>query len=356
MSPLVIANGDERAMLGSVMRARKHGWPLIVPPAGVADLPAMHVPPGAMVVFTSGSTGVSRGILRTHDSWTASLDPLTELMGLRASDRVCVVSSVHATLALYGALHAMHVTGEVMLADESRDRATVAHASPVAARDLLESPPSGLRLMVVAGDRVPESLRDLAARRGVELLEYYGATELSFVAYRHTPDASDEPGLAAFPGVDIRVQDQVVWARSDFLALGYVGTDDGPGRWLDGWATVGDEGSWVDGRLVVAGRGDAAVAVGGHTVHVHDVESFLRDHLDGIDLAVTSMPHARLGAVLACVVVDDGTGTDLAVVRKLAHRLPGPARPRRWFVVRQLPQTIAGKVDRAALRRLVQDA
>ena len=354
ISQPVIAQGEQRDVLAAVLEARRASRPLIVPPTASSELPAVEVPDGHMVAFTSGSTGTQRGILRTHASWTGSLDPLTELMGLQPSDRVCVLGSVRATMGLYGAVHAMHVLGEVILADEPSAEATVAHAAPVAAAQLLQCPPAGLRLIVVAGDRVPPSLRALAERRGVEMLEYYGATELSFVAFRGAADPRTQPGLAPFPGVEVRISDGLIWARSEYLAVGYLGDQDGPGCWVDGWATVGDRGSWIGDRLAVEGRGEEAVAVGGHTVHLADVEAYLRDRADGVDLAVTAQPHEVLGSVPVGVIA--GTAGDLQAVRLIARDLPPPSRPRRWILVARLPRTAAGKVDREALRRLVQDA
>lgn len=350
---MVIATGDERALLACVLRARRHDLPLVVPPAADRALPGLPVPDGHLVVYTSGSTTAGRGILRTHRSWSASLDPLTDAIGLLPADRVCVLGSLRSTLSLYGAIHAMHVTGEVILADEPRASATVAHAVPAAAAALLEQPPAGLRMVVVAGDRVPGSLRCLAEDRGVALVEYYGATELSFVAMRRNGSPA---GLEAFPGVSVRIVDGVIWASSEYLAVGYAGGDDpaagGPGRWEDGWATVGDRGHWLGERLIVEGRGDAAVTVGGHTVHLDDVEAYLRAESGNEELALTGIDHPTLGAVVVAVAGGDPAG--LPSLRSLARALPEPERPRRWTWVERLPRTPGGKVDRRAVSGIAQ--
>lgn len=358
----VIARGSERSVLGAVLSARSRGGAVVVPPTAHAELPDLDVPEGHMVAFTSGSTGTQRGILRTHASWTASLDPLSELMGLQASDRICVLGSVRSTMGLYGAVHAMHALGEVLLSDEPRERATIAHAVPAAARELLAHPPESLRMIVVAGDRVPEGLCELSAQRGVALLEYYGATELSFVAYRQVTDGTGVRGLVPFPGVQVRIDDGVVWARSAYLALGYLGSTDGPGRWVDGWATVGDQGTWDQDRLVIEGRGAQAITVGGHTVHLADVEGYFRDRLEGtgaaggsgVEVAILAQEHEVLGEVPVGIVT--GGDDEVQRARVVARDLPDPARPRRWIAVGQMPRTPAGKVDRLALTRLVQDS
>lgn len=353
MQPVITARGDDRAVLSCVLGARKDDMPVIVPPIAERLLPDMAVPDGHLVVFTSGSTTAGRGILRTHVSWTASLDPLTEVIGLRPADRVCVLGSLRSTLALYGAVHAMHVTGEVILADEPRDAATVAHAAPAAAAALLERPPADLRLIVVAGDRVPGSLRRLADDRGVALVEYYGATELSFVAVRRNGSA---PGLEAFPGVTVGVRDGVIWASSDYLAVGYAVPGNrpasGPGRWEGGWATVGDRGSWLGDRLIVEGRGDTAVTVGGHTVHLDDVEEYLRAGSGNEEIALAGLAHPTLGAVV--VAVAGGDEACLQTLRDLSRTLPEPERPRRWTLVARLPRTAAGKIDRRAVAGIAQ--
>ena len=103
---------------------------------------------------------------------------------------------------------------------------------------------------------------------------YYGAAELSFVAWgAHADD------LTPFPGVDVVVRDGEVWVRTPYLCLGYDGPP-GPLRTdPDGFATVGDRGVLADGRLLVSGRSDA-VTVGGATVEPADVEVVLREAAD----------------------------------------------------------------------------
>ena len=118
----------------------------------------------------------------------------------------------------------------------------------------------------------------MPSQPGAEVSHYFGAAELSFVAWgRHEDD------LRAFPGVEVEVRDGVLWARSPFLAAGVRRVS--PGRSCcdaDGFGTVGDRGAVAaDGTVTVLGRGDAAVLTGGATVQVADVESALRPGLAG---------------------------------------------------------------------------
>lgn len=287
---------------------------------------------------TSGSAGVPRLVVRTTSSWTSSFPAFSELTGLTAGSRVWVPGPLSATMNLFAAVHAAVVGAAVV-----PGLATATHAAltPTALRRLLDegAPLSGVTV-VVAGDALPTGLHDRATAAGATVHHYYGAAELSFVAWGgHAAD------LRPFPGVELAVRDGEVWARSPYVCTGYVGAPGPLRRSTDGFATVGDRGRLVDGRLEVAGRPDA-VSVGGATVPVADVEALLRPAAHG-DVAVVGMTHPELGSVLAAVLTDVD---DLAPLRRLARdRLAGAHRPRRWFHLHRLPVTPAGKVDREAL-------
>ena len=200
--------------------------------------------------------------------------------------------------------------------------------------------------VTVAGDRLTRRLHDRAVAAGASVSHYYGASELSFVAWgRH------EEELRPFPGVEVEVRDGEVWARSPFLCEGYVGPPGDLRRDPSGFATVGDRGALVDGVLRVAGRGSEAVVTGGATIRVADVETALGTRVTGA-LVVVGLPHPDLGQVLAGVVTDTA---DLTAVRSAARLLPPTHRPRRWFHVPALPVTEAGKVDRGALAASLLD-
>jgi acyl-CoA synthetase (AMP-forming)/AMP-acid ligase II len=144
----------------------------------------------------------------------------------------------------------------------------------------------------------------------------------------------------------------VLWARSPYLARGYLTAGaQGPFR-LDphGWATVGDLAREVPGGLEVLGRGDTAVTSGGHTVVIEEVERLLQGIQGVDDVAVLGVAHARLGQVLAAVVV--GPALD-ASLRAAVAVMPTPARPRRWLHTDTLPRTSGGKLRRDALPDLV---
>jgi long-chain acyl-CoA synthetase len=194
--------------------------------------------------------------------------------------------------------------------------------------------------VVVAGDRLPVSLHDRARDVGLVVHHYYGAAELSFVAWGgHADD------LRAFPGVEVDVRDGEIWVRSPYLCSGYAGSGGPLRRDPPGFATVGDRGRLQRDRLTVDGR-PGAVTTGGATVQLAEVEAVLRPVATGEVVAV-GVPHAHLGEVVIAVltVAEDRH----ALVARAREGLSAGARPRAWYHVAELPLTGAGKVDRSRL-------
>ncbi|HSE72214.1 MAG TPA: o-succinylbenzoate--CoA ligase [Nocardioidaceae bacterium] len=293
-----------------------------------------------LLLGTSGTSAASRSVLRTAASWSVSFPHVTALTGMAGTSRVWVPGPLSSTMNLFAAVHARHVGATLVDAPE---RATHAVLTPAALARLLPSLPAGIHL-VVAGDRLTAGLHDRAVAAGLRVSHYYGAAELSFVAWGPHADA-----LSPFPGVEVASREGVLWVRSPYVCQGYVGGA-GPLRVDDsGFASVGDRGVLADGRVVVHGRGTEAVTTGGATVLVADVEAALRPFTVG-EVVVVGLPHPDLGQVLAAVLTSE---SGLADVRVAARSLPDTHRPRRWFHVPALPTTPAGKVDRPALVALL---
>lgn len=309
-------------------------------------------------VTTSGTTDRPRTVVRSVASWLDSVEHLTRFTGTTSADRVLVPAPPTGSMFAFAIAHAAHVGADVRRlprwslreAAAALRACTVAHLTPAMLAPLLDRDLGRLRTVVCAGSSLPQSVRDLAQARGVQVVDYYGAAELSFVAIR-TGDA-----LAPFPRVEIEVREGVIWVRSPWLCEGYAADQSGPLRRDDaGWATVGDRGRLDGARgLVVTGREDS-VTTGGATVLCADVEAVLRSCAGVLEAVVVGTPHPDLGELLEAVVVA-GTDVDVATLRSEASgRLAPTHLPRRWHHWSDLPLTPAGKVDRAEVaRRLVR--
>lgn len=342
---VVVGSNDPVTTLVTVLAAQRSRRPVAVGPPGFTAWPGDWPTGTDLIAVTSGTTGQPRPIARSWPSWTGSFAALTTVTGLTAADRILLTGPLSSTLHLFAALHTLALGAELT---DRPERADAAHLVPTVLARLLDRLGSDLplRRVVVAGDALIDRLAARAANRGIAVIEYYGAAELSFVAVRRAPEA-----FRAFPGVAVRARDGLLWARSDYLSLGYAGGVPGPMRQdADGFATVGDRGALApDGSLLVNGRAEEAITTGGHTVLAGDIETTLGRLPGIIEAAVAGLPHPRLGQIVAAVVVLT-PGTELGQIRRLARQqLSGPALPRRWVVREQLPVTAMGKLARAAL-------
>lgn len=309
--------------------------------AAVFDAHERGVP---VALRTSGTSAGARAVVRTTASWFDSFPIVTRLLGLGPDSRVWVPGPITSTMNLFAAVHARVVGASVATSPAG---ATHAVLTPAAlARTLAQAVPLESVHVLAAGDRLPRTLRDQALFRGAAAVShYYGAAELSFVAW-----GSCAEDLTAFPGVELDCADGLIWVRSPYTCLGYVGPDGPLTRRADGYLTAGDRGRIEGGLLRVLGRGSDAVVTAGATVLPGDVETAL-EAATGHRVVVVGLPHPDLGQVLCGVVASREA---LADVRLASRSLPDPAqRPRRWVVLAEPPTTRAGKVDRGRLAEQV---
>lgn len=323
-------------------------------------------PGQAWATLTSGSTGAPRIVLRTADSWAASFPAIGELLGAGPDDVLALSSPPASSLSLFSIAHAAAAgfglvlpRAHTLTAHDARD-ATLFHGTPTGLRTLLDAgAPPRLRMALIGGASLDPALRTRATDLGIRVVSYYGAAELSFVAF-DDGDAA-RPGLRAFPGVDLEVRDDdVLWVRSPFVASAYLSgashDGGGPLHREGGWSTVGDRARLEDGRLTLLGRADDAILTAAATVIPADVEQALRQ-LEGVgDAVVFGLPNEGVGELVTAVVeVTPGARPIRSELRAaVATLLPPTHLPRRWFVVDELPRTVTGKPARAELIRLVQ--
>ncbi|MTG89500.1 AMP-binding protein [Cellulosimicrobium sp. BIT-GX5] len=371
-TPLVCDPSWPRAHRAEVLRTLAPRTFVEVPlprgtgPAAGFPAPGRAPEPGdlAWAGFSSGSTGRPRAVVRTRASWAGSFDDVTRLVDLTPADTVLVPGPLASSLYCFAAVHALAVGAGVYLTrtpaatTTALARCDVVHLVPQVLDDVLAAvaagAPSRLRHAVVGGASLPAGARARAAALGVDVLAYYGAVELSFVAY--DPDGS---GLRPFPGVELDVRPLPaasvgeVWVRSPWVSRGYLARATGPLRRDGAWSTVGDLADPLPpdgGALVLRGRGDGAILTGGSTVVPEDVEVVLRAVPGVRDVVVLGTAHRRLGAVVSAVVeCDDRPGLRAHLERVARGALAPAQRPRRWYGTRALPRTPSGKPARGAV-------
>lgn len=304
---------------------------------------------------TSGTAAAPRTVRRSLTSWEGSFDHVSRLTGTGPTDRVLVPAPPSGSMFAFAHAHAAHVRATVVAlprwslrdAEAALVSCTIAHLTPAMLTGLLDRDLGRLRTVVCAGAALPPTVRRRAESAGVHVVDYYGAAELSFVAMR--VGARLDP----FPEVEVDLRDEVIWARSPWVAEGYAPGQSGPMlRDADGWVTVGDRGRLDDELgLVVLGRGDDTVTTGGATVLCADIEAAVLTFPSVTGAAVVGTPHPELGEVLEVVVTGAPTPHLGELRSRTAELVSRTHVPRRWHIWSELPLTPAGKLNRAEVRR-----
>jgi long-chain acyl-CoA synthetase len=268
--------------------------------------------------LTGGSSGAPRRIRRAQSSWIASFAVNADLFGIGPLTRVAVLGGLIHSLALYGAVEALHLGAELHLLGELRpDRQRTALAAR--AVGLLYATPAQLRLLVGAGGPLLPDLRyalvggsklDPALRASLvqmapacDVYEFYGAAEASFITLAGPNTPPDAVG-SAYPGVELRVSDGEVWVKSPYLFEGYA-SDAGSARWQEGFLSVGEMGRLQDGQLYLSGRASRMVKVADQAVYPEEIESFLLAQTGVTQAAVLPRPDTLRGVHLVAVLQGD---------------------------------------------------
>lgn len=320
-----------------------------------------------LIVYTSGTTGTPKAISRTHQSWLTSFAASALELRTSAESRVMAPGPFAHGLTLYAAVETLAAGGTVHLlprfdAGTSFMGINTIAAVPTLVDVLIErrAPVGDIRRVITAGSKLSSQLRQRisAVFPNAEVIEYYGASELSFVTVARSSESvpADSVGRP-FHGVAIDVRDGVVWVKSDMVSLGYLGAGDGAGFRRDGdWATVGDRGVRdANGFLTLLGREGDMIVTAGINVYPSEVEAVIEAHPDVVAAAVFGTDHPRWGHVVtAAVVMRPGVRLDQSelIAHGRAH-LPRAKVARRWIEVPALPRTSSGKVDRRALLEAV---
>lgn len=322
---------------------------------------------GRVVLFTSGSSGQSKGVVLSHAAFAASATASAANLGWRDGDRwLCCLPLAHvgglSILMRCLAARRTAVLAPAAPFDPARvaacidlERITLVSLVPTMLVRLLDAgwtPPAHLRAVLLGGAAVSPALLARAGAGGVPVLASYGMTETCAQVATQRPGAAtaiDGRVGPPLPGVELRVRDGRIQVRGAMLFERYLGAPtpiDG-----DGWFDTGDCGALdPDGALRVLGRADDTIITGGENVHPDEIEPALTAHPAIAAACVFGVADDTWGQIIAAAVLcreqraPEALAEDLADF--LAARLPAHKRPRRLAVLAALATGLSEKLDR----------
>jgi malonyl-CoA/methylmalonyl-CoA synthetase len=338
----------------------------------------------AAILYTSGTTGRSKGAMLTHDNLASNSLSLVEYWRFTKDDVLIHALPIYHTHGLFVASNVTLFARASMIFLPKLDpeliiklmaRATVLMGVPTFYTRLLQSPnltkqsTAHMRLFVSgSAPLLAETHREWSARTGHAVLERYGMTETNMNT-SNPYDGDRVPGAVGFPlpGVSVRVTDPETGkelAREEIGMIEVKGPNVFKGYWRmpektaaefrpDGFFITGDLGK-IDARgyVHIIGRGKDLVISGGFNVYPKEVENEI-DAIPGVvESAVIGVPHTDFGEGVTAVVVNgkDSKLDEAAVMHALDGRLAKFKMPKRVIFVEDLPRNTMGKVQKNVLR------
>ncbi|SNX29253.1 malonyl-CoA/methylmalonyl-CoA synthetase [Polynucleobacter meluiroseus] len=346
----------------------------------------------AAILYTSGTTGRSKGAMLSHNNLASNAKVLQKFWGWKKGDVLLHALPIFHVHGLFVAAHGALINGSKMIWLPRLDTAQLIHYMPqstvlmgvptfyvrlLADNGFNKSVTRNMRLFVSgSAPLLTETFNSFKERIGQPILERYGMSETVMLV--SNPYQGERVGGSVglpLPGVKVRVVDDNN-RPCDVNEIGNVqvkGPNVFQGYWQmpektaeeftkDGWFKTGDVGRWGGAAnggeapknyLCIVGRSKDLIISGGYNVYPKEIESFIDDMEGVFESAVIGIPHPDFGeAVMAVVVPKEGAKLDSqAMIATLKTQIANFKIPKRLEVVADLPRNAMGKVQKNILRQ-----
>ena len=371
---LMTLDADESGSLSEA--AMRHDGPFDAVPRGSEDL--------AAILYTSGTTGRSKGAKLCHRNLRSNAEVLREAWQFSTDDTLLHMLPIYHTHGLFVAGNLLALVGGSMIflpkfsadtALEWMPKATTMMGVPTFYTRLLDhegftaATSAHMRLFISgSAPLLAETHRQFEETTGKAILERYGMTETNMCT-SNPFDGDRRAGTVGFPlpGVDLRIADAgtgapledgeigIIELKGDNVFLGYWEMPEKTAESFrdDGFFITGDMAVRdSDGYVTIVGRDKDLIISGGLNVYPKEVEGMI-DDIDGVlESAVIGVPHRDFGEAVVAVVVRDDAGLAAATVEAaLASQLAKFKQPKAILFTEALPRNSMGKVQKAELRK-----
>ena len=369
---------------------------ILHPSSSIPHPSSVSLPPSgavALIGYTSGTTGRSKGAMLTHANLAANSWAVTTAWHWTEADRLLLTLPLFHVHGLGVGLNGTFFTGGTVDLRRRFDAAEVYDAllqgevtmffgvptmytRLIAEAHKRSAQPKPIRLYVSGSAPLSvQTFQEFEQLFGVRILERYGMTE-TVMNLTNPYDGERRPGTVGqpFPGQEARIVDVKTRQTIDDERPGEIqvrGPNVFKGYWQnpaataeafdsDGWFNTGDLG-WrsADGYFTISGRARELIITGGYNVYPREVEEVLLTHPGVAEAAVIGLPDPDFGEQVAAAIVRAASHPGLAaeeVVDLCREQLAGYKKPRRVFFVEALPRNALGKVQKHILREQLLEA
>lgn len=375
-----IANGKPVLTLG--VKQSGSLWSKVVASIGDIDIVKSTDEDIAAILYTSGTTGRSKGAMLSNKNLRTNVEILSDIWRWSEQDVLLHTLPIFHVHGLFVAIHcALWTTNTVIFHDVFNPesviidlpRSTVLMGVPTHYVRLLSNDEfdnhtcANMRLFLCGSAPLLAETFDLFEKRtGHKILERYGMTEAGMI----TSNPYDGDRVAstvgfALPGVEARLGNK----RDGKGVLEIKGPNVFSGYWRmpdktieefteDGFFKTGDV-STIDqhGRISIVGRAKDLIITGGLNVYPKEIESLIDDIVGVNESAVIGVPHADFGEGVTAIVVLDGSVIlrEMEIIELLSDKLASFKQPKKIFIVDALPRNTMGKVQKNELREIYAD-
>ena len=337
----------------------------------------------AAILYTSGTTGKSKGAILSHKNLLSNTKVLEEYWKFSKDDVLLHMLPIYHTHGLFVATNLLAYVGGAMIflpkfdidqAIEWMSKATTMMGVPTFYTRLLsdqrfdQSLTNHMRLFISgSAPLLAETHREFEDRTGKKILERYGMTETNMC----TSNPYDEERIAGtvglpLPGVELRIADDqgneikqgeigIIELRGENVFKGYWQMPDKTNDSFrkDGFFITGDMAK-IDhkGYVTIVGRDKDLIITGGLNVYPKEVETVIDQIETILESAVFASPHKDFGeAVVAAIVRKNNSLSEIEVKKYLSDKLAKFKQPKKIIFIENLPRNAMGKVQKAELRK-----